>query len=710
MLARGMTRLSCTDFRAAIMIVRLRRALSVTQHFHGRILLDENRSFAHPNSLSLALFLKQEKTNFAQASERLHNIQHRILRKLESRTAPHLDVEPEQSGNYYYFSVSDPYFTLRRQEILKTGEIGPMETVFDTLDLPEVRGNPEIASAIGTPIVRISDNQQKAAFIADVNRNERPILGVKDLKTGKILEIIPNVCGAEWSKDGKCLYYSQPDHLNRPNVIKKHVLGTDFRKDEVVLEEKNESFYLDLSQTKDKKYTLLYSNSKTTTELWVIDRETGQMREIVHKKNGVRVFLEHNRGYFYLVTNENQCLDYKIMRIGVGQGLIHATDFIPYEVGKSIEEIDMFEHYLVVYYRCNGLPRVKVGDLKTGDFHEVQFDMGEEVFSVIPGVNLDYHSHSIRLQYSSPLCYLKTLEYDMKTRKLTTLKTTNLDGPSIHTKKFHCRRVDVPAHDGNTIPMTLFHNKSLQNDRKNRVVLKGYGAYGVFSDNQFKLAEMNAVEEGWVVATAHVRGDAEKGREWHEAAKFEHKRNSFEDFSSCAAYLIAEGYTKSKYLAAWGASAGGLLVAQTINRHPELFKAAVLEVPFVDVLNLMLDESQALTLPEREEWGDPLHDSHIFDEMRSYSPYENIWHTDYPALYITAGLRDPRVPYWSIAKYVKRLRQRMMPHPNPRIGKDNVIFEVSDSGHFGGGDKLKEEAFMWAFLGAHIPSPHLTLD
>jgi len=394
----------------------------------------------------------------------------------------------------------------------------------------------------------------------------------------------------------------------------------------------------------------------------------------------------------------------------VGQPLLHAIDFIPYEVGKSIEEIDMFEHFLAIYYRLNGLPRVKVCDIKTGEFHEVDFRRREDVFSVVPGVNLEYRSQTIRLIYSSPLCYSKTLEYDMKAKKLSVLKTTTLDGPHIHTSKLVCRRVEVPAHDGNTIPLTLFHNREVAKDRKNRVVLKGYGAYGTFSDNQFKLAELSAVEEGWIVATAHVRGDAEKGREWHEAGKFASKRNSFEDYLSCAAYLIAEGYTKSQYMAAWGASAGGLLVAQTINRHPELFKAAVLEVPFVDVLNLMLDEGQALTLPEREEWGDPLHDPAIFDEMRSYSPYENLWHTDYPALYITAGLRDPRVPYWSIAKYVKRLRQRMMPRTGARFGKDDVLFEVTDSGHFGGGDKLKEEAFLWAFLGAQIPSPHLNLD
>lgn len=284
----------------AIMIVRLRRALAVTQHFHGRIQIDENRCFANPNSVSLVyftqnLFLKQEKTNFEQAAQLLNKTQFRVLKKLESRTAPHQEVEPEKSGNYLYFSVPDPYFTLRRRAIAADGSLGETETVFDTMELPEVKGNPEIAAAIGTPIVRLSDDHKKALFIADVNRTERPIMGVKDLKSAAVTEIIPNVSGAEWSKDGKSIFYSQPDSLNRPHLIKKHTLGSDFRQDQVLLSEPNESFYLDLSQTKDKKYTLLYSNSKTTSGIWVIDRETGQMREAVHKQQGVRVFLEHNR-------------------------------------------------------------------------------------------------------------------------------------------------------------------------------------------------------------------------------------------------------------------------------------------------------------------------------------------------------------------------------------------------------------------------------
>lgn len=218
-----------------------------------------------------------------------------MLKRLESRSAPQQEVEPEKSGDYLYFSVSDPHFTLRRKAIAKDGSTGDIETVFDTLDLPHVKGNPEVAAAIGTPIVRLSDNHQKALFIADVNRTERPVMGIKDLKSGKITEILPNVCGAEWSKDGNSIFYSQPDSLNRPHIIKKHSLGTDFKQDQVLLTEPDEAFYLDLSQTKDKKYTLLYSNSKTTSGVWVVDRETGQMREVVHKRQGVRVFLEHNR-------------------------------------------------------------------------------------------------------------------------------------------------------------------------------------------------------------------------------------------------------------------------------------------------------------------------------------------------------------------------------------------------------------------------------
>ena len=239
--------------------------------------------------------MKTEKENCERARKVVAEEQIRFLKKLELRTAPHKDVEPEKSGKYLYFSVTDPYFTLQRQEILKNGELGPLQTVFSSIDLPEVKNNSDAASAIGTPIVRLSDDHQQALFIADIHRNERPLLGIKSLSTHKVTETIANVCAAEWSKDGKSIYYTQPDLLNRPNTVKIHRLGTSPDTDSVLLTENDESFYVDLSQTKDKQYTIVNSNSKTTTGLSVIDRNTGKMREIVGKRRGERYFLEHNR-------------------------------------------------------------------------------------------------------------------------------------------------------------------------------------------------------------------------------------------------------------------------------------------------------------------------------------------------------------------------------------------------------------------------------
>ena len=452
--------------------------------------------------------------------------------------------------------------------------------------------------------------------------------------------------------------------------------------------------------TKDKAYTVISSQSRTSSELSVIDRKTKKLRQIVPKYPNSRYFIEHNRGYFYLVTND-QAPDFKMVRVPEGGSLRQQEEFIPCEEGLCIDEVDMFREHIVIYCRDQGVPSIRVYDIKKGSFHKVE--LPGEVFSIEPGINMDYYSKEVRVIYSSPLVYEMTLAYNMDSKTLHKVNERKLQGAPLYPERFVVKRVNAVTHDGLELPITLFHRSDLKKDRKNKMLLTGYGAYGTRADHKFRYSQLTAVEDGWVVATPHVRGEGEKGVEWHKAATKHLKHNSFADFISAASFLVKEGYSQPKYIGGYGTSAGGLLLAQAVNLKPNLFNAVVLEVPFVDPLSVMQDENSPLTIPDRDEWGDPLADQQIFDEMRGYSPYDNLSINKYPKMLITAATNDQRVPLWSVLKYVKRLRERKLPD-DFCICENNIAVDIQETGHFGEGS-LESEAVVWAFLNTFIKTP-----
>ena len=272
-----------------------------------------------------------------------------------------------------------------------------------------------------------------------------------------------------------------------------------------------------------------------------------------------------------------------------------------------IDEVDMYSHHFVIYCRVKGVPAVKIYDFATGKIKDLLLGRKDKAFSLLPGSNLDYNAKEFTMIYSSPAVFEDTLVYNFETSQLKTTNSKKIIGAPIRVNDFVTNRVEAASHDGVLVPMTLFHHKDLKKDRRNRVLLKGYGAYGQKHDHSFKFSEITAAEEGWVIANAHVRGDGEYGMTWHRAGTKENKRNSFEDLQSCMGYLVKEGYTQPRFLAGYGASAGGLLMATVMNLSPHAFAAMVLEVPFIDPLSEMLNEDLPLSVTDRDEWGDPLH-------------------------------------------------------------------------------------------------------
>lgn len=343
--------------------------------------------------------------------------------------------------------------------------------------------------------------------------------------------------------------------------------------------------------------------SRVSSEVTIIERNNGIPIKVIGKRSNTRYYLEHNKGYFYVITNHDSP-EFKLIKFPIGSNLTQAEVIL--EGDFCIDEVDMYEFNIVIYCRHKGVPVIKIYDLTNGKIHNMPFHKQESIFSIQPGTNLDYTSEEFTVIYSSPSVYEDTLIYNMKTQQIRVANSKKITGAPLKLNNFVTTRLEVPSEDGVLVPMTLFHHKDILKDRKNRVLIKGYGAYGEKCDHGFKFSEVTAAEEGWIIANAHVRGEGELGMSWHKAATKEKKYLSFIDMLACSAFLIKEKYTQPRFLAGYGSSAGGMLMAQVLNLRPLLFAAMVLEVPFVDPLSEMLNEDLPLSVTDRDEWGDPI--------------------------------------------------------------------------------------------------------
>jgi oligopeptidase B len=532
------------------------------------------------------------------------------MKKSHSR---HLEVGSnpgEIIGRYYYTTSSEFPYTIERTDVKTQSK----EKVFSLTDISDIKKlNEKSRNSINPPVIRISDDETKIIALVDILSNDRPCLYVKDVVKQKVSvkntqETIPLASSAAWNKEGTGFYYTVPDAANRPYIVFStqiyfHKLGTRPESDRKILEEPDEAFYLEMNETKDKKYTIMYSMSRVSSEVTVMDRLSGIMWKVIAKRPNTRYFLEHNRGFFYVITNHNSP-EFRLVKFAaksnVSQGeMVLQGDFL-------IDEVDMYEYHIIIYCRQKGIPVVKVYDLTTGQCEDLVLPYKDAAFSIQPGSNLDYLAKQFTVIYSSPTVYEDTLTYNFESKELKVTNRKRIIGAPLRLSNLSTTRIEAPSHDGLLIPMTLFHHKSLQKDRKNRVLLKGYGAYGQKSDHSFKYSEILAAEAGWIIANAHVRGEGEYGMSWHRAGTKENKANSFLDLISCAGCLIQAGFTTQALLAGYGTSAGGLLMAQAMNMQPGLFAAMVLEVPFVDPLSEMMNEELPLSVTDRDEWGDPL--------------------------------------------------------------------------------------------------------
>jgi len=500
--------------------------------------------------------------------------------------------------------------------------------------------------------------------------------------------------GGVWSNDSNSLLYGQLDENHRPSKVFHHILGEKQADDRLIYEEKDPGFFMGVGKTQSENFFVIDIHDHQTSECWLIpgDDPTAKPRLIAARETGIEYSVDEGAGTLYILTNKDGAEDFKIVTAPAdNSGPDNWQDLIPHKAGRMIIDHCIFSNHLVWLERENGLPRIVVRKLESGEEFAIDFD--EEAYALGLTGAYEFDTNIIRFSYSSMTTPSQTFDFNMETRERVLRKTQEV--PSGHDPAdYVTRRIIAPAHDGAEIPVTLLYRKDTPLDGTAPCLLYGYGSYGMSMPAGFNTNSLSLVDRGFIYAIAHIRGGKEKGFAWYEAGKREFKTNTFKDFISSADHLIAENFTAKGKIVAHGGSAGGMLMGAVSNMQPDLFAGIIAEVPFVDVLTTMLDDTLPLTPPEWPEWGNPIVSKEDYETIAAYSPYDNVSAQDYPPILAIGGLTDPRVTYWEPAKWVAKLRE-LKTNNNPVLLKTNM-----DAGHGGSAGRfqhLEEVAFSYSF-------------
>jgi oligopeptidase B len=548
---------------------------------------------------------------------------------------------------------------------------------------------------------RHSPDHALLAWASDEAGAEFFTVRVRDLTSGSDLaDIVPDVAGQPvWTADASAFYYVRLDRNHRPSRVFRHRLATPVEDDVLVYEEKAPGYFVAIGETQSRRFVDISIHDHETSEAWLIDlTEADAVPSLIApRETSVQYAVEHHPALFgkpalLMRTNADGAEDFKIAWTALGSTeRAHWRDLVPHRPGIYLLSFVVLADWLIRLEREDGLPRIVVRHLASGEEHTIAF--AEEAYSLGIEGGYEFATNLLRFSYSSMTTPTETWDYDLAARSRTLRKRQEI--PSGHDPAAYVtRRVWAPTPDGETVPISLLHRKDLKPDGTAPCLLYGYGAYGISMPSGFAANRLSLVDRGFVFAIAHVRGGTEKGWRWYREGKLGKKPNSFADFIAAAEHLAAEGWTRAGRIVAQGGSAGGMLVGAVANMRPDLFGGVIAEVPFVDVLNTMLDDTLPLTPPEWPEWGNPIAEADAFRTIVSYSPYDNVRAQGYPAMLVLAGLSDPRVTYWEPAKWVARLRT-LKSDGNLLALRTNM-----DAGHAGAAgrfDRLKEVALAYAF-------------
>ena len=605
--------------------------------------------------------------------------------KQDDETVPYFD-----NGYYYYTRYEEgkeyPLYC-RKKRSLEAEEV-------IMLNVNELAEGYEYFSATG---LSVSPDNKLLAYGTDTVSRRRYTIYFKNLETGELLDDqIPNTTGGSvWANDNKTVFYTVKNmETLRSEWIKNHKLGIDPAGDKKVFHEADAEFSVGVGKTKSKKYLLIHSYQTLSSEVRYLDANNpdGEFLTIQPREKDLEYGISHYKNYFYIRTNKDGAKNFKLMKTTIDKpGMENWVDVIPHRDEVLLQSVELFNDYLVLNERINGLLNLRI--IPWDDSPEHYIDFGEETYTARISVNPEFDTKILRYGYSSLTTPYSTFDYDMETRERTLMKEEEVLG-GFDKNNYEAKRLWATADDGTKVPISLVYRKSINLDGTNPLLLYAYGSYGYSSNPGFRSDRLSLLDRDFVFAIAHIRGGSEMGRWWYEDGKLLKKKNTFADFNDCAEYLIKTGYTSPDKLFAIGGSAGGLLMGAIVNMQPELYKGVIAAVPWVDVVTTMLDESIPLTTGEFDEWGNPK-EKEYYDYMLSYSPYDNVTAQKYPNMLVTTGLWDSQVQYWEPAKWVAKLRDK-------KTDDNLLLLHINmEAGHGGASGRFKRykiTALEYAFM------------
>ena len=621
-----------------------------------------------------------------------------LQQKLYDEMVSHIketDVNvPYKEGGYFYYSrwekgLQYPIMARRKGNLEAAEEI--------TIDVNELaKGQPFMA--LGA--YELSDDGSFAAYSTDNTGFRQYKLRVRDLRTGKDSEVIADRVGSvAWASDNKTLFYTvEEDKTKRQYRLYRHVIGSEAGKDDLVYEEKDERFNIDAAKTRSGKYIMLQIGSHTTSEQRYLDAASpsGEWKLIAPRQQDVEYYADDHGDQFLIRTNDKG-RTFRLVSAPINApGKENWKEIIPVRPDVMLNDIEVFEDFYVLVERENGLPELTIINFATGTKTRITYP--EPVYTASSQINREYKTSKFRYAYQSLVTPPSVFDYDVDQHTSTLLKQTEVPG-GYDPAKYQSERVWATAKDGVKVPVSVVYRKDLKKaDGSNPLYVYAYGSYGIILPDTFSSARLSLLDRGVVMAYAHIRGGGDMGKPWHDAGRMMNKMNTFTDFIACTEYLVANKFGAKDKVAIEGGSAGGLLMGAVTNLRPDLFRVVVSHVPFVDVMNTMLDASLPLTVPEYEEWGNP-NEKAAYDYMLKYSPYDNLKKGAYPALLVKTSFNDSQVMYWEPAKYVAKLRT-LKTDKNVLLLKTNMA--AGHGGASGRYEHLHEIAFDYAFMLAQL--------
>ena len=637
-------------------------------------------------------YLNQENAYYESMTAHTKDFQKELFEEMKGRIKEDDQSVPYLYNGYYYitrFEKGQDYPIYSR----KKGSLEAKEEIlFDCNELAKGHSFFQLGG------LSVSPDNRFASFGTDMVGRRIYTIKIKNLETNEILsDTIENTTGGSvWANDNQTLFYTRQDKVTlRADTIYKHKLGTDAKDDVLVYEEKDETFNVSVGKEKSKKYIVIGAESTMTTEYRILNSDTpdADFKVFQPRVRGLEYSISHFGDSFYILTNKDKATNFKLMKTPENATeKKHWKEVIAHREDVLIEDIEIFRNYLVVEERSNGLNHIRI--MPWNGEGEYYLPFGSETYNAYTTTNVDFDTDILRYSYQSLATPSSVIDFNMKTKGKEIKKEQAVLGGQFDKNNYVEERVWATAQDGTKVPISMVYRKEVKKDGTNPLLQYAYGSYGVTMEPYFSTTRLTLLDRGFIFAIAHIRGGEDLGRQWYEDGKLLKKKNTFTDFIDCSRYLIQEKYTSPAHLYAEGGSAGGLLMGAVINMAPELYNGVIAQVPFVDVVTTMLDDSIPLTTGEYDEWGNP-NNKKYYDYMLSYSPYDNVKEQAYPNMYVSTGLHDSQVQYWEPAKWIAKLRTHKK---GAAVLYLNTNMDAGHGGASGRFEAIKEVAKEFAFL------------